>query len=194
MAAPPEIKLSDLSGDWVMNKTLSDDTDAVLALQGIGWLTRRAISWATVTLHVKQYLDTENPPQTHIDIDQTVTGGIKGTTELRTLDWVERSHTDHMFGTLVGQSAWLSLSSPLASDLDEYLKDGWLMDGEESGPEGERLILAVATNKERGWEAKQIWGFAIVDGKRFYTRRVVVTKGEETLKVRLVYDWQGKPK
>jgi hypothetical protein len=39
---------------------------------------RKAIGLATVTLHTKQY---EEDGVTHIDIDQTATGGIKGTTE-----------------------------------------------------------------------------------------------------------------
>ena len=34
----------------------------------------------------------------HIDIDQTLTGGIKGTSENRTLDWTERPNNDHVFG------------------------------------------------------------------------------------------------
>ena len=41
MAAPPEVTIGDLSGQFIMNKTLSDDTDAVLALQGISWWKRK---------------------------------------------------------------------------------------------------------------------------------------------------------
>lgn len=55
-------------------------------LQGIGWFTRKAIGLATITLDVKQYRDDEGVE--HIDIVQTATGGIKGTTENRTLDWM----------------------------------------------------------------------------------------------------------
>lgn len=40
----------------------------------------------------------------HIDIDQVATGGIRGTTEKRITDWAEREHSDHIFGTVVGQS------------------------------------------------------------------------------------------
>lgn len=40
---------------------------------------------ATITLHVKHYKDSEGVE--HIDIDQTLTGGIKGTTENRVLNW-----------------------------------------------------------------------------------------------------------
>jgi hypothetical protein len=53
-------------------------------------------------------------------------------------------------------------------------------------------VESFVNNEEKEWTAEQIWGFAIVDSQRYYTRRVVVKKGEEALKVRLVYNWQGK--
>jgi hypothetical protein len=43
----------------LQSKKLGDDSDIALQIQGIGWLTRKAIGLATVTLHVKQY-DDEN--------------------------------------------------------------------------------------------------------------------------------------
>ena len=153
----------------------------------MGWFTRKAISLATVTLHIKQYVDDDG--HTHIDIEQTATGGIKGTTEIRTLDWVERSHTDHVFGNLKGQSRWMTLDGVE----DPFLKDGWLQGDEENGgPNGEKFVESYVINEEKEWTGDQIWGFAIVDGQRYYTRRVVIKKGDETLKVRLVYNWQGK--
>ncbi|EHK98577.1 hypothetical protein M7I_5602 [Glarea lozoyensis 74030] len=176
MAAPAEVTLKDLTGNWVMNKTLSDDTDSVLALQGIGWWTRKAISLATVTLHVKQYTEGNF---THVDIDQTATGGIKGTTENRTLDWEFRETQDHIFGNLKGRSRWLTL------DLvdDDFLKEEWLEgDEEKAGPEGQTHIQSWVDNQEKGWTAEQIWGFAVVDGKRYYTRRITVKKGSEVRK------------
>jgi hypothetical protein len=98
MAAPGSVKIGDLTGTWVINKSLSGDTDSVLALQGVNWFTRVAISFATVTQHLKQYFDEKDPSITHIDFTQTLTGGIKGTTELRTLDYQWRSHSDYLFG------------------------------------------------------------------------------------------------
>ncbi|KAF7932394.1 hypothetical protein BELL_0687g00070 [Botrytis elliptica] len=192
MAAGPEVSLKDLTGNWVMNKTLSDDTDPVLALQGIGWWTRKAISLATVTLHVKQYIDENQIP--HIDIDQTATGGLKGTSEYRVLDWSVRTHEDHLFGKIAAQSRFCTLEQAAEFDDDAFLRDGWLEGEEEnSGPEGQRHVQSYAVNEEKGWTANQIWGFAIIDGKRYYTRRVVVKKGNEVLKIRLVYNYQGKP-
>jgi hypothetical protein len=150
---------------------------------------RKAIAWATVTLHTKQYPDDDG--RTHIDIEQTATGGIRGTTELRVLDWTTRSHSDHIFGNLSGKSRWVSIDNPEIPD--QFLKEGWLEGEEENGgPNGERHIESFVINEENGWTAEQIWGFAIVDGQRYYTRRVVVAKGEEKRMVRFVYNWEGK--
>lgn len=76
---------------------------------------------------------------------------------------------------------------------DDYLKEGWLEgDEEKAGPAREIHIESYVENDEKGWTGDQIWGFAIIEGKRYYTRRVVIAKGKEVLKVRLVYNWQGK--
>ncbi|KAG9243071.1 hypothetical protein BJ878DRAFT_136202 [Calycina marina] len=184
MAASPEKHIGDLAGLWVLNKSLSGDIDAILTFQGIGWWKRKAIGLATVTLHVTQYI-TEGI--THIDIKQTATGGIEGTTELRELDWVQRTHNDHIFGEVTGRSRWATLESIE----DAYLKEGWL-DGEEEkkGPNGELLVENYVEAKA-GWNGRQLWGFSIIDGERRYTRRVVITKGSESKKVVMVYNWQG---
>ena len=104
--------------------------------------------------------------------------------------WAEREHEDHLFGHLKGRSRWLTNLDEIS---DPYLKEGWLdVDSEKGGPNGEIHIESSVINEEKGWTAQQVWGFAIVDGKRYYVRRVLVTKGKEVLKVRLVYNWQGK--
>lgn len=78
-------------------------------------------------------------------------------------------------------------------DDELFVKEGWLEgDEENSGPNGERHIQSYSVNEERGWTADQVWGFAVIDGKRYYTRRVVVKKGSEVLKIRLVYNFLGK--
>ncbi|RYC54577.1 hypothetical protein CHU98_g11632, partial [Xylaria longipes] len=72
MAAPATKTIGDLSGKWVLNKTLSDPTDPALALQGVGWLLRKAIGAATIHISVTQYVD--DGGVTHIDIDQSASG------------------------------------------------------------------------------------------------------------------------
>lgn len=203
----------------LQNHSLSDDTDPVLALQGVSWWTRQALKFATVTLHIKQYATveeiatssasptdspTEAPPLeeistiktmskqpeqlTHIDIEQTATGGISGSPENRVLDWVQRERDDKVFGKGRGMSRWATLEQVD----DDFLKEGWLDgDAECAGPEGQKHVESFV-DAERGWTARQMWGFAQVQGKRYHVRRVVVIKGEQVKKVRLVYDFLSK--
>lgn len=65
-------------------------------------MTRKGISYATITLDINQYTDSDNV--FHIDVEQTLTGGIKGTSEQRIADWNIREHKDHIFGTVAGRS------------------------------------------------------------------------------------------
>lgn len=52
----------------------------------MGWMTRKALAIANITLNIKHTKDEAGVEK--IDIDQTLTGGIKGTSEHRTLDYV----------------------------------------------------------------------------------------------------------
>ncbi|OCK82751.1 hypothetical protein K432DRAFT_380151, partial [Lepidopterella palustris CBS 459.81] len=183
-----------------MNKSLSGDTDSVLALQGIGWLTRKALGLATVTQHLKQYPDAHNPSVVHIDFSQTVTGGIKGTTELRTLDWQYRPHSDHFFGDLNGRSRWNTIGKIGEGEMKreggeaddvKFLKEGWSaesLDGE--------VVESYVEHDNKGWVGWQVWGFADVDvggtKQRRHVRNVVVRKGKEVRRIKLVFDWAGK--
>ncbi|PTB69838.1 hypothetical protein BBK36DRAFT_17199 [Trichoderma citrinoviride] len=188
MAAPSNKTTKNLNGRWTMNKTLSDSSEPVLALQGIGFLTRKAIGLATITIEVRQYEGPPKPPNTatdtvtHIDIVQSASK-LSSTQENRCLDGFTRGHTDWLFGTVEGSSRWVSLDEVT----DEFLKKGWEVEGE-----GKSFITNVAKNAERGWVAEQVWGFQIVDGERRYCRHVVVTKGEERAQIRLVYDFDGE--
>jgi hypothetical protein len=51
-------------------------------------------------------------------------------------------------------------------------------------------VQSWAVSQGGGWTAEQIWGFEEIEGKRFYTRRVVVRRGEEVERARLVYDYE----
>ncbi|KAK3329732.1 hypothetical protein B0H66DRAFT_35961 [Apodospora peruviana] len=193
MAAPPTKNIGDLSGKWTMNKSQSNPLEPALALQGIGWLTRKAVGIATFTLDVKHYTGPPSPPAdpsapavAHIEIDQLGTGGIKGTTEKRCLDNQFREHSDWLFGHVRGQTRWIDL--PEISD--EFLKSGWLdTDAEKGGPNGEKHLISYVESLDNGWTATQIWGFKEVEGLRKYVRNVVVAKGTERVEIQLVYDW-----
>lgn len=195
MAAPANKTLKDLNGKWFMNKTLSDNPDEGLALQGIGWLTRKAIGMATVTLHVKMYTGPPKPPATstdpvvHIDIDQTATAGLKGTSEKRCIDSVVREHSDWIFGSVNGHTKW---ATPAEIETD-HLRSNWLEgDAEKAGPEGQTHIVNIAESNDSNWVVTQVWGFQEINGERRYARNLVINKGKDKFEFRLVYDWLGE--
>ena len=184
---------ADLARRANQNKSLSDNPDPALGLQGVGWLTRKTIGMATITLDIKQYqgaptapADADGPEVTHVDIEQTLTGGLKGTTEKRCIDDAEREHSDWMFGSVRGQSRWVG---PAAIE-DAFLAKGWLEgDDEKAGPAGETHIFSFVQSLDNGWTATQVWGFQEVSGERRYTRNIVVAKGSDRVQIRLVYDY-----
>jgi len=194
MAAPANKTIGDLNGKWVMNKNLSTPIDSGLALQGVGWMTRKVIGLATVTLEVKQFTAPPSPPAepsgapaTHIEIEQTITGGTRGTTEKRCADNEFREHSDWLFGHVKGQSRWIKTEEIS----DNFLKSGWLEGEEEkTGPNGESHFLSHVESLDNGWTATQIWGFKTdKDGKRRYARNVVIAKGSERVELQLWYDF-----
>ncbi|KJZ72334.1 hypothetical protein HIM_08260 [Hirsutella minnesotensis 3608] len=182
MAAPANKTIKDLSGKWVLNKNLSDNPDKGLSLQGIGYLTRKAMGLASVTIVIKQYEGAPTPPSTaggtvtRIDIEQSA--GPSTTKDDRCLDDLPRSYSHWLFGDVEGRSRWAKVA-----DIDDaYLKKGW---------EGDELVLSHLSNKGSGWEAYQVQGFQVISGERRYCRNVVITKGSERAEFRFVYDFSG---
>ncbi|KAI0778592.1 hypothetical protein BD413DRAFT_112288 [Trametes elegans] len=186
MAAPVDMTTRDISGKYMMNKSLSDDSDEILRLQGVSWWTRKAISLATLYLTVKHYKD-DNGIE-HIDIDQTLTGGVKGTNEYRTLDWTERTYEDHVFGPVLGKSRRVALSEVER----DWLKKDW---SEESFADGAIIYTTAKSDTAksgRTWLSEQTWGFEQVNGEKRYTRHVFFQGPEgEIIEIRLVYDYTG---
>jgi hypothetical protein len=146
----------------------------------VGWLTRKAIGLATVTLHIKEYEDDEG--KTHVDIQQMATGGVKGTTENRTLDNTFREHSDWLFGNVKGRTGWVASKAEIT---DEFLLKGW----EDAQTE---FVVGYVESLDRGWTATQVWGFQEVNGERRYARNIVVAKGSERVEMRLVYDFYSE--
>lgn len=90
----------------------------------------------------------------------------------------------------MGKSRWLDNKGAEWDALDDFLKQDWLI--EPAGPNGEPFIQNYSVNDAVGWFATQVWGFALINGVRYYTRRVVISKKDlsEVLKVRLIYEKQ----
>ncbi|OAX77965.1 methylmalonate-semialdehyde dehydrogenase (acylating) [Emergomyces africanus] len=161
--------------------------------QGMSWLTRKAIGLATVTLKISQKPNDAGIVQ--MDIDQLLTGGVKGTAEHRLLDWSERPHKDHIFGSVIGQSRFLKAGDASADggrrrpNVEVQTKTG--DEAEDAAVakflRGRFWRMSWVRSQESGWTGEQIWGFEKIDGERRYTRRVVVAKDGQVEKVRLVY-------
>jgi len=168
------------------NKSLSDPrTDDILALQGVSWLTRLAIKFGTITLSVKHFKD-ENAVE-HIDINQTVTGGIPGTQESRMLTWKEKENNDHVFGYYIGKSRRVPVDQ-----LDiAFLKEGWTADTIEHGLV-QSYVESDTAKSGTSWIANQTWGIENVNDERRYVRHVKFTgPNAEDIEARLIYDYLG---
>jgi len=132
--------------------------DRILTLQGVSWIKRKIITTATITLYIKHYKDKEGVE--HIDIEQTATGGITATPELRTLDWTLRKVENNLFGPTIARSRRI----PVADVTDEYLKSGWLSDVSRDG-----AIEAYAeADKEKNSHS---WKSSMVSGSSRYESR-----------------------
>ncbi|KAI1813294.1 hypothetical protein GGS20DRAFT_553968 [Poronia punctata] len=199
MAAPASKTIANLSGKWVLNKTLSDPTDPALSLQGLGWILRKGIGAATISITAKQYKD--DAGHVHVDIDQTASG-LKGTQELRTCDWEPHEHKDWIFGRVDGRTRFLTaeelaalVAGPDAEAIagkwtnGKYLAEDWLEgETEATGPNGASHILNHV-KADNGWFATQVWGFQNIGGERRYTRNVVVAKGDKFENFKMVWDF-----
>ena len=93
----------------------------------MGFLLRKAINMASVSLDVKQYTAPPSPPSksetpcTHIDIVQSA-AGLTSTQENRCLDLEWRERTDWLFGTVKGRTRWVGKAG--GEEFRAALKDG----------------------------------------------------------------------
>lgn len=142
--------------------------------------------------------------------------GGNGVTEKRYLNWKPVSGKNPLYGKteskdftspiqctfltdcILAQSRLYGSSlerSALHTDEDypflngETTKDGsascWAEDAD-----GQHL-QCVITNSDAGWTMEQTWGFENIDGKRYHTRRMVVRKGDQVERGRLVYNYNS---
>jgi hypothetical protein len=72
----------------------------------------------------------------------------------------------------------------------EVLTDGspssWLEDS--TG----KHVQTLMKSQHDGWMAEQTWGFEEIQGTRYHTRRMIVRKGDESRRARMVYDYVSK--
>lgn len=113
------------------------------------------------------------------------------------MNWTEAEHSDRFFGTLRGKSRLFQhdkfeMEGPgpeedriflMAEKLKDLTTDSKFLDDEH--------IQSWGVSQNGGWTVEQTWGFEEIEGKRYYTRRFVVRKGDQVQRVRMVYDYKG---
>lgn len=119
------------------------------------------------------------------------------------MDFEDRPHKDKIFGNVVGRSRLITLSAgPFEpcekySDVElDFLQGKQLKDAKTASKFlDEESLQSYVKNQDSGygWTAEQVWNFEEIEGKRYYTRRVVVknANGSKSEKSRLVYDYLG---
>ncbi len=137
----------------IQNKSLSDNTDEILRLQGVGLLVRKALGMATLYVTINHL--NEDGVET-ISMEQKLTGGLGSSNEDRVLNWEETSVENKLFGPTISKTR---RAKP--EDLEEiYLKEGWSEATKEHG------IIHIL-NKSDTEKSKNTW---IIEGVRLFNQ------------------------
>ncbi|KAJ3520864.1 hypothetical protein NM688_g9099 [Phlebia brevispora] len=180
MAVPATMTTLNLSGKYTQNKALSDDTEEILRLQGVSFMTRKALGMTTLTVTLTH---TKDGDVEKVVTEQVLSGGVGASTEERILDWEARPYENKLFNKTTGKSKRVKLDEIE----EEYLKGGWAPAAQEHG-----VISIWAEGVEVEWVTNAMWGLEEVNGEVRYVRRVHFTgpKGEK-VQARIVFDYVG---
>ena len=139
---------------------------------------RKVLNAAKVTLTIQE---SEVDGVTHLQIESKPGAGLPPSTEARVFnnEPVEVEHP--LFGKVRSQTRWAT-----AGELQ--VVDASLAQGFE---EGALAYVRTEHLEHEGTLTQQAWGFEEINGTRFHTRHVVVSKGDEVVKVKVVYDYLG---
>ncbi|KAE8164136.1 hypothetical protein BDV40DRAFT_298850 [Aspergillus tamarii] len=205
-----DTSIRNLSGTWVMNKTLSTDLDAVFKLQGVRWVTRKTIAASSATLRISQGLETDSnglstAPAEWMVLEPALAGGFKGVPEKRSLTWTEIEHNDTLFGRAIILSHYIDgekisggrvrplvelQSKNIGVDATSMLTEAVTMAQEvEAGAETveKAFMHDFVRSVDGGWTAEQIWAVEVMNGEKLLTRKVVVLKGSSIESAQVFY-------
>ncbi|PLN79502.1 hypothetical protein BDW42DRAFT_172644 [Aspergillus taichungensis] len=224
------VSILQLTGVWVLDKSLSDDMDPLVKLQSLSWILRQVLKHITITFTITESATTtpatkDSTPSSSLQVDilHTATGGITGTTEKRILDWKPHVHHDHVYKTLTVRSRLISGETDSDGRVRPAVQlHGAYRDGERvceflrgkvsaDGKEDDGFLVeepgcvlfenvaalgcwvhTVSCSEALGWVMEQTWGFEMIDGERYHTRRVVVADNHGDFALgRAVCKWQG---
>jgi len=168
------------------NKSLSDNLDEVLKLQGIPWLQRKAFNTVNLTSGFRQHADPTTGAEVVEIFNSVSAGGPSGEpSNVRILDFQERKEENERLGSVVAKSRRVDV----AEMDDVFFRDGWTEDTVEC--KVIHIIMSGNVGQSDAWTMEQVWGFENKDGERRHTRRIKFTsaKVQETHKLRLYFDY-----
>ncbi|KAJ5928195.1 hypothetical protein N7466_007151 [Penicillium verhagenii] len=197
MAAPISKDITNLVGKWRLNRKLSDDPDAVFALQGVPWITRKVLRFANLSLEITQSVSlsdtsSESATDSSSDIGSVTTmhvkqvvhpGGFNSETSCP-LNGVGQDMSLPIFGDITMQLRYMNT----ATIMDDELRNAF-----EEGCSSNLVIDEEAYNTKMDWTARVFWGFEMIDGKRYFTRHATTKKGSKNdgiVTARMVYDYE----
>ncbi|KAL3469497.1 hypothetical protein BJX99DRAFT_268146 [Aspergillus californicus] len=207
MTSRADINIRNLSGDWAIDKARTENLDAALKLQGIGWLRRKAVTSGTITLKISQTTEpTEPATATKLMMQQGLRGIFPGVEQTRTLNWTDHEHVDAVSGLGIAvRSRFVNgvknadgKVNPVfdieTDGLDKASAGAYLgsavavYDGE--GDLERAFVQDVISCADGGWKAEQIWAVEKDGEDIFLTCKAVAVKGSSTENACLVYRYE----
>ncbi|KAJ5683572.1 hypothetical protein N7462_006737 [Penicillium macrosclerotiorum] len=199
MAAPNSKDSMNLVGTWHLNRTLSDDPDKIFALQGVPWVVRQILRYASLSLHISQAVRfpdgtttviNENNSDIEYPIDSIMTLHIKQTVYpggfnsegSYPVNGTSQDLSLPIFGEVMMKLRYVNTSSVPDEKLRSLLSQG---------SPSKMAIDELAHNSSKGWQAQVWWGFEWVGDTRYFTRNATVTRNKDgqTVTSRMVYDF-----
>ncbi|KAL3426510.1 hypothetical protein PVAG01_00019 [Phlyctema vagabunda] len=194
MASPEHITIHNLSGNWELNKELSDKLNDVLVIQGVPFLLRKLVNFATVSETVAETKKTDGT--CGLIVTKSVAGLFRGTADAFEGSGIEIIvPSTYLSPTVHVRSWWVDLSSksepkqPTGELLDPYLLRDWLAEEPAGVPDH---FAGRGFNAGSGVTDNMVWGFCLVGGKRYRAVKYYVCKGKQEVRARLVFNWVGK--
>lgn len=125
--------------------------------------------------------DPPNGATTTLHIKQTVHPGGFDSEGDYPVDGKPHDYSLPIFGDVMMQLRYMDIADVRDEALREKLS--------EASPV-KMVIDEIAQNSTKGWQAQVMWGFEMIDGKRYFTRNVTTTKDKVKVGARIVYDFQ----
>lgn len=179
-----------------------------MRLQGLTWLSRKAVNLATITTHITlKPSPSEAASSTRTLILNNSAFNFPGTVEARTLDWEWRDFKDYIWGAFQDRSR-IVRKDGLAQEVadGEWVQglrgeDEWMVESEIRARDGawsnHTVCMAavrcdyycVLRELKLTFAVVQVWGFKSVGAERRLIRHMEARRGEECARAVLVYDF-----